>query len=1153
MTAAPLSGVLDHLRTLAVDDFTDQQLVERFAGTSDHAAFAALVRRYGPLVLGVCRRILGAGPDLDDVFQATFVVLAQKACTIRKQTAVASWLYGVAYRLSLKVRARRGRRQRRESVLSSSLEATSMHVNPTARASLSELGALLDEELQRLPAACRDALLLCHMQGLSNTEAARQLGWPLGTLKGRVQRGRNLLRQRLELRGVSLSATALVLALAEQARAIVPAELTRATVACASPAAVARRVAALAEGALQGLAATKVKLAVVAGFMVGVVAIVSGTLLFQVAGVCGAPTSPVAEAEQEKQTQPVLDAVGDPLPPGATARLGTIRWRHGSPVNFLFLSPDGKSVVSTANDRWIRVWDAATGKEVHRFGPGPQNDNGLAPFMTPTPIIPRPSQVAVAVSSDGKLVAGHFDGPTIQLWNIATGKKADSIDLGDVNFEVGALAFSPDGKHLAIARVNGPVRLWDLETGKRARDVGRASKQNVQVLVSRQTCLAYSLDGKTLVTVLSEFDTHHIQFWDPNLGKEMRSFEYENRLGVTSPVFSRDGKLFAFASTDGEVCLLEANTAQLLYKWKSTTMPGGPSLVFSADGTRLYSKGAVEGSVRQGDVATGKELPQVGAVASTSVMRNSGPLGCCLVLSSDGKTLATGGRGNDIRFLDVASGKERLGPSGHTYNIVGLGYAPDGKSVVTSAADRMVRWWEASTGKPVQVTAVPGGYFNFTASQDGRFVAYENEGGAITLLEAPTAKVVGKIAAQANDLAPTLLFAPDCATLLVKGLQAKEAVLHDVPSGKERCRVPVPTSAPYASPPASLFFSPDGKLLAVNAAPGSLALHSVATGKAIQKVTFSEAIRVNSGALSPDGRTVALDQGDGTVCVVELATGQERRRYGKKHNPKSSAAAPDGMMAIAYVGVQAGPGTIQFSPDSRLLAHASPDRALHVWDVATGQALARFEGHQAAIGSVAFAPDSASVVTASSDTTALVWDIKALRAKIGPVPRALAADAVKALWADLASDKADVAFVAITALAAAPMQAVPLLKQQIPPATTVDVKRIEQLIDQLDNSEFKVRQEAQAELLKIGEQVVPYVEKVLAGKVTLEIRQRLEGLHGKLKATVWTGDRLRVVRGVEVLERIGNSNARQALQALAEGAPGSLVTVQAAEAIHRLK
>jgi RNA polymerase sigma factor (sigma-70 family) len=1157
MTAVPLTGVLHHVRSLEVADLNDQQLVQRFAGSADHAAFAALVRRHGSLVLGVCRRVLGPGPDLDDVFQATFVVLARKAAAIRKQTSVASWLYGVAYRLSLKLRIRRSRRQRREISLQPTVETQAMRVDPTARASLTELGAILDEELQKLPAPCRDALLLCHMEGLSNSEAAQHLGWPLGTLKGRVQRGRDLLRKRLQRRGVTLSATALVLALAEQGLAAVPAPLMQATVRCASPTAVAAHVATLADAALTGLGASKLKMALLAAVTVALIGLAAGPRLFQAAGAGAAATPAAVEIAQDKDKPARLDALGDPLPPGATARLGTIRWRHGSPAIFLFLVPDGKTVVSAANDRWIRVWDAATGKELRRFGPGPQKEvlgAADATLVMPAPPLQTMSRAAVAVTRDGKLVAAHFGDPGgIQIWDIATGLKWDRSSPAPINSQVGALAFAPDGKHLAIASVNGPVRLWDLEAGKVARELGRFPKQNVPVLASQQSCAVYAPDGKTLVSVLSEVENmtflNHIYFWDPETGKDLRTFDYESRFGVASPVFSRDGKLFAFASPDGDICLLEANTAKLLHQWKLQTMPDWPSLDFNAEGTALYSKGAGEGTLRQWDVKTGKELRQAGAAASTSVMRYGGPLGC-LTLSPDGKTLATGGGGNTIRFIDVASGKELPGPDGHSHNITGLGYTQGGKSVVTGGGDRMVRWWEAGTGKQVQATAVPGGGFIFTATPDGRYLAYENESGAVVLLDSNSGKEVAKIAAAENDFATTLLFAPDGGTLLIKRLQASEAVLHDVPSGKERCRVPVAGSGLYSTPP-SLFFSPDGKLLAVNAARGMLTVHSAATGKAVQKVTMATSISVNSGAFSPDGRTMALDQGNGAVLLMELATGQERQSYGKKDIPKDVLTEPGGMRAFAFVGERAGPGTLQFSPDGRLIAHAGLNRVLHVWDVASGTALARFEGHQGLITAVAFSPDGHSLTSASSDTTALIWDVQGLSAKAGPAPRALDAATVQSRWADLSSDKAAVAWEAMNALVGASQQAVPFLQKQLPPATVVDAKRIEQLIAQLDHNEFKVRQQAQADLMKIGDQAVPHLQKVLAGKVTLETRQRLEGLQGKLTETVWTGDRLRVIRAVEVLERIGNFDARQALQAMAKGAPGALLTTQARAALDR--
>src|SRR5436309_1554217 len=175
MATAVLSTVLHHLHALTDDELTDAQLLERFVRTGDGATFAGLVRRHGRLVLGVCRRLLGGGPDAEDAFQATFLVLARRAGAIRKQAAVASWLYGAAYRISLQLKLQRARRRQRENAGDVSLEhiaeRQTMRADPAARASLRELGTILDEELQRLPAGCREGLVLCHLEGLSHAEA----------------------------------------------------------------------------------------------------------------------------------------------------------------------------------------------------------------------------------------------------------------------------------------------------------------------------------------------------------------------------------------------------------------------------------------------------------------------------------------------------------------------------------------------------------------------------------------------------------------------------------------------------------------------------------------------------------------------------------------------------------------------------------------------------------------------------------------------------------------------------------------------------------------------------------------------------------------------------------------------------------------------
>src|SRR5437660_2664153 len=215
--ASPVTRMVQHLRLMLEDGSPgarDGELLQRFALGRDESAFATLLHRHGPLVLGVCRRILHSVHDAEDAFQATFLVLARKASAIRQPDCVASWLYEVAYRLARKMKADVSKRRLREE----KVPPAEPHEPPDL--SWRELKAVLDEELHQLPEKHRQPLLLCYLEGLTQEEAAQQLGWPRGTLKRRLERGRELLKGRLVRRGLGLGAAALATLPAGEALAL---------------------------------------------------------------------------------------------------------------------------------------------------------------------------------------------------------------------------------------------------------------------------------------------------------------------------------------------------------------------------------------------------------------------------------------------------------------------------------------------------------------------------------------------------------------------------------------------------------------------------------------------------------------------------------------------------------------------------------------------------------------------------------------------------------------------------------------------------------------------------------------------------------------------------------------------------------------------
>jgi RNA polymerase sigma factor (sigma-70 family) len=285
MASAPFGAVMRHLfqrlGARPAADPSDAGLLAQFATERDEAAFAELVRRHGPLVLGVCRRVLRDADAADDVFQAAFLVLARKAGSLDGRRPLGCWLYTVARNLALKHRLADARRQAREK------EAGAMRNSPSSdQTDQREAAAVLDAELGQLPEKYRAPLVLCHLQGLTHEAAARELGWPAGSIAKRLARGLDLLRDRLTGRGIALPATGLAALLGEHVSAAVsPAlvvQLSRAAVLYAAGQATAGLVstsaAALADSALPALVLFRWKLT--AAVLLGLGVLGAGAAVF---------------------------------------------------------------------------------------------------------------------------------------------------------------------------------------------------------------------------------------------------------------------------------------------------------------------------------------------------------------------------------------------------------------------------------------------------------------------------------------------------------------------------------------------------------------------------------------------------------------------------------------------------------------------------------------------------------------------------------------------------------------------------------------------------------------------------------------------------------------------------------------------------------
>ena len=1131
MERGRLQTVVTYIRHLARPPqaaASDRELVHAFAAQGDEAAFAALVERHAGMVLSICRRILHDHHGAEDAAQATFFVLARKARQVRWRESIAPWLSAVAYRVAQKARGLALRHQE-----SPGHEMDHPAPPSDRESSLTELRAVIDEEVQRLPEKLRGPVVLCYLEGRTYDQAAQVLGWRSSTLKGRLEKARELLRCRLAQRdlvpAVGFSAALLEVQMGPVA---VPSQLATSisriavlvqageatTTGLLSPA-----VAALMTCPVPGMTLTKAGLFIVLLLLLGA-STVGGALL-------GRPNE-VKEPEAQKQVdrQPAAlaanqtpanrapAAVDGALPPGALVRLGSQRFRQqAARFGFLAFSPDGKVLYSGDSGGTVHVWDVGSGRELFHFQTfaGASGQVAISPDLkvvatsdfkgklgiwdvaTGNSLFQMPGQSGsrIGFARDGKTLAatGAMNSSEVSFWDVHTGQLLQKLQLQGNQLSLTSVGFMPDGRMLITKSASGDIRLWDISTGQELHKFPR-SNENIS------PSYAVSPDGRT-VTAGHQFDQGLVH-WDVASGKQRAKLPWQGFALINGVAYSPDAKTLA-VTTHTSLHLLDAVTGKELHKVENLKVRSLYILCFSPDSKILAAAGD-DSTIRLWDVASGKEInPQEGHKAAIQEMH----------FAADGRTLLTEGFSDPLILWDLETARSIQTFKGDSWEVTGFGFSHDGQAII--AGDRLgaIYFWNKADGKEIR---------RLNLSQDKRPAHERQEWDEIMAI------------AQSPD--GHNLTAWNRHTKEVPGARSAESMQFarwDLATGKELFRKEdqVSRSMPWK-------LSPDGRLRASYNSAERTRIIDVESDhlRSIPEAVYQGFWPV---AFSPDGRLFAGICHVGIekpllVSVCEVATGKEWRRFN-----------------TPMVGLRC---SLAFSADGRMLAAgAQREAGVHIWDLASGEQLGLLHGVDGEVSSISFNRDGKRLASGSMSGTVLLWDVDKFTAKAARPKKDLQPPELESLWTALASDRVDKGLGAVWELVAGQDRSVAYLHERLAPAEPIPSGPFDKLIADLDSPTFTVRESAFKELQKQGTEAESTIRNTLEKKPSADVGRQLQSLLDAPSSLVLPPRRIQELRALEVLERIASSTSIQVIESLAIGTQSARLTQEAKATLARLR
>jgi hypothetical protein len=467
-------------------------------------------------------------------------------------------------------------------------------------------------------------------------------------------------------------------------------------------------------------------------------------------------------------------------------------------------------------------------------------------------------------------------------------------------------------------------------------------------------------------------------------------------------------------------------------------------------------------------------------------------------------------------------GTERLSKS----VVTSVTFSPDGKTLATVSFDEGVNLWEVATGRERRQLAGHRGVCCVAYFPDGESLISGGWDNTLRRWQTATGAQTHQLRGH-PDRVLAVAVSPD-GKLFASSCWSSAARLWESTSGKEIRRLGERSNSGEA-----LAFCPDGRLIASAGFDSrEIWLWNIQSGEALRRCDARDA-HITCLAFSPEGKSLAAGGRSSPLILWEVASGRERLRGTGQSSPFQCLA---------------------FSPDGRTLVSGHEDGRLRAWEAVSGKERFTIQAHPRCIRTLAFAPSGALLASGSEDGTVLVWDVDAWSRLEKPPGTSIPSKDLATLWGELASEDAGRAFQAIQNLSALPGDSVRFLQQRVE-AACVSERQISGLVADLDHDRFAVRHRAMRELEGLGQLAAHELRAALAGRPSLEVQRRVEKLLGMLPAPGefrYSRDQLRIIRAIEVLERIGSPAAKRALKALAAAKAGTLLRQEATAALERM-